>query len=204
MAKWVPKSGEVSIKIAIVGQPNSGKKNIIEHVAEQYDQSALRSVSVSDAEIVRAEFIWPEPVPDGPFIRVGLLALSGKPLHQAAEQLLLADCDALVFVVNCDPSKISECKSTLGHLMSNASRIGLDWGETLLVLQYNNAERHPSTSPEDLDSWLGVNVERVERYHTESNNREHQVLAVNAAIGAVIGKITRQSAPEAEVVPVAN
>lgn len=88
--------------------------------------------------------------------------------------------------------------------MSNASSIGLDWGETLLVLQYNNAERHPNTSPEDLDSWLGVNVERVERYHTESNNREHQVLAVNAAIGAVIGKITRQSTPEAEVVPVAN
>ena len=88
--------------------------------------------------------------------------------------------------------------------MTNASRIGLDWGETILVLQYNNAERHPNTRPEDLDSWLGVNVERVERYHTESNNRDHQVLAVNAAIGAVIGKITRQSAPEAEVVAVAN
>ena len=204
MAKWVPKSGEVSIKIAIVGQPNSGKKNIVKHVAEQYDQSAIRSASVSDAEIVRAEFIWPEPVPDGPFIRVGLLALSGKPLHQAAEQLLLADCDALVFVVNCDPSKISECKSTLGNLMTNASRIGLDWGEAVLVLQYNNAEQHPNTSQEDLDAWLGVNIERVERYHTTATNREHQVLAVNAAIGAVIAKITQQSAPKAEAVAVAN
>ena len=204
MAKWVPKSGEVSIKIAIVGQPNSGKKNIIEYVAEQYDQSALKSASVSGAEIVRTEFIWPEPVADGPFVRVGLLALSEQPLHQAAEQLLLADCDGLVFVVNCDPGKISECKSTLASLISNASRVGLDWGETMLILQYNNAERYPITRPEDLDSWLGVNVERVERYHTESNNRDHQVLAVNAAIRGVIAKIAQQSAPEAEVVAAAN
>ena len=204
MAKWVPKSGEVSIKIAIVGQPNSGKKNIIEYVAEQYDQSALKFASVSGAEIVRTEFIWPEPVADGPFVRVGLLALSEQPLHQAAEQLLLADCDGLVFVVNCDPSKISECKSTLASLMSNASRVGLDWGETMLILQYNNAEQYPNTTPEDLDSWLGVNIERVERYHTESNNRDHQVLAVNAAIRGVIAKITQQSAPEAEVAAAAN
>ena len=88
--------------------------------------------------------------------------------------------------------------------MSNASRVGLDWGETMLILQYNNAERYPNTRPEDLDSWLGVNVERVERYHTESNNRDHQVLAVNAAIRGVIAKIAQQSAPEAEVVAAAN
>ena len=49
MAKWGSKIGEkFSIKIAIVGQPNSGKKNIIEYVAEQYDQSALKSASVSE------------------------------------------------------------------------------------------------------------------------------------------------------------
>lgn len=190
MAKWVSKSGELSLKIAIIGQSSSGKKDIIRHVAEQHDQSAPKSVSVSGADVITAEFIWPEPLPDGPFVRIGLQAVSGKPSHKAADQLIMSDCDALVFVVSCDPERKSECKAALSDLMSNAAITGLNWGEAILVLQYNKAEHYPAIAPEALDSCLGVNLDRVQRYHTKSNCPDQQGLAVNAAIRAVITKMS--------------
>ncbi len=190
MAKWISKSGELELKVAIIGQPDSGKKDIIKGVAEQYDQSVPSSVPVSDAEVINVEFIWPEPLLDGPFVRVRLQGVSGKPLHQAADQLVLSDCDALVFVVSCDPDRQLGCKAALSDLMSNAATTGLDWGETPLVLQYNKAEHYPAITPEDLDSCLGVNLERVQRYHTKSDCPDQQGLAVIAAIKAVVTKMS--------------
>lgn len=198
MAKWLSKSGELSFKIAIIGQPGSGKKDIIRHVVERYDQSALRSATVSDAEVLRAEFIWPEPLPDGPFVRVELQGISGKPTHQAADQLVMSNCDALVFVVSCDPSQMSECKTALRELMSNAAVTGLNWNEVILVLQYNKADQYPITTPEALDSWLGVNLDRVQRYPTKSDSPDQQRLAVNAAIQAVIAKVSDHHAEKTE------
>jgi hypothetical protein len=197
MARQDTRAGEVTVKIAIIGQALSGKKNIIHRVAGHYDQSALRSMAVSQAEIIRTEFIWPEPVSDGPFIRVRMLALSGKPVHQAGEQLLLADCDALVFVVDCNPSSIAESRSALRNLMTNAGLTGLNWAQTKLILQYNKAESYPNIKPEDLDSWLGINTERVERFLTHSDNADHQVLAVDAAIRGVIATMTGPSPAKA-------
>ncbi len=197
MAKRNTGADEVTIKIAVIGQPQSGKKDIIEHIAAQYEQSALRSAMVSGADIVRAEFIWPEPAPGGPFVKVRIFALTGEPFHQAPEQLLLSGCDALVFVVNCNPSKISESKSALLNLMANADLTGLDWGRTPIVLQYNNAETYPDINPEDLDSWLGVNTDQVERYLTHSNKSDEIGVAVDGAIQRVISKMSDQSTTQA-------
>ena len=187
---------EITIKIAIIGQPLSGKQNIIRQVAARYGQSALRSQMVSGADIVRAEFIWPEPVSGGPFIRVRIFALIGEPLHQAAEQLLLSGSDALVFVVNCNPSKISGSRSALVNLMANADLAGLDWGQTTMVLQYNNAETYANINPEELDEWLGVNTDQVQRYLTHSNKTEELGLAVDAAIKGAITRLSDQATPK--------
>ena len=197
MAKRNTGAHEVTIKVAIIGQPQSGKKDIIGHVAAQYEQSALRSAMVSEADIIRAEFIWPEPAPGGPFVRIRIFALTGEPFHQAPEQLLLSGCDALVFVVNCNPSKISESRSALVNLMANADLARLDWGETTMVLQYNNAETYANINPEELDSWLGVNTGQVQRYLTHSNKTEELGVAVDAAIQRVISKISDQAAAKA-------
>lgn len=189
MAKRLSKSGELLLKIAIVGQPDSGKKEIITNVAEKYNQSALRTISVSNAEIVLTEFILPEPLSDGPFVRVELYTVSGSPLHQAADQLVMSDCDALVFVVSCNPSKVSECKLTLANLMQNAAHVGLDWSEVILVLQYNKAEYFPMTKIDELDAWLGVNLDQVQRFQTRTDQADQQRLAVDAAIRGAIAKI---------------
>ncbi|MCP5534986.1 MAG: hypothetical protein H7A51_01995 [Akkermansiaceae bacterium] len=190
MAKWATESGEVGIKVAVIGQPGSGKGSIVRQLANFHGQSAVRTGTVSEAEVIRTEFIWPDPLPDGPFVRVRVFALSGRPCHQAAEQLLLVDSDALVFVVDCDPSYIAESRDCLISLMANAKHVGLNWAETVTVMQYNRAERYPQLKPHELDAWLGIVNGKVARFITSSNDGENLGVAVNEAVQKVISRLS--------------
>ncbi len=192
MAKWENDSGEVSIKVAVIGQPGSGKGSILRHLATSHGQAAVRTSVISETELVRTEFIWPEPIIDGPFVRVKVFALSGKPLHQAAEQLLLHECDALVFVADCDPLYIADSRDSLLALMTNATHVGLNWEETVIVMQYNRAERYPHMKPDELDAWLGIEDGKVARHITASNSGENLGVAVNDAVQKVIARLTEQ------------
>jgi len=156
MARWLQDAGEVGIKVAIVGQPGSGKDGILRHLADTQGQASVRTGQISEAEVLRTEFIWSEPVLGGLFARVRVFAISGHPAHQAAEQMLLLDADAIVFVVDCDPRFIEGSRECLLAMMSNAEHAGVDWKETVVVMQYNHAERYPDFKPHDLDVWLGV------------------------------------------------
>ncbi len=193
MARWKNDTGEVTVKIAIVGQPGSGKGSIIRSLATAHTQAAVRTGLVSEAEVLRTEFIWPDPIPDGPFVRVKAFALSGNPTHQAAEQLLLEGADALVFVVDCDPEYISGSRDCLLALMSNAGHVGLDWGETAVVMQYNRSERYPQMNVGEVDAWLGVDPGQVARYVTISDAGENLTVAANDAICKVITRLTKQT-----------
>ncbi|MBT8044851.1 MAG: 50S ribosome-binding GTPase [Verrucomicrobiae bacterium] len=193
MAKWGTDSGEVAIKVAIVGQPGAGKSSIIRALADTNMQAAVRTGIVSEAEVMRTEFIWPDPIPDGPFVRVKVFALSGNPLHQAAEQLLLVDVDALVFVVDCDPAYIAASRDRLLSLMTNARHLGLDWSQTTVVMHYNRTERYPHMNTAEVDAWLGIEAGKVARHTTTSQSGEHLTVAVNDAIHSVITRLIKQA-----------
>ncbi len=192
MARWNTDTGEVTIKIAIVGQPGSGKGSIIRSLAKVHMQAAVRTGIVAEAEVLRTEFIWPDPIPDGPFVRVKVYALSGNPSHQAAEQLLLEGVDALVFVVDCDPKYIAESRDRLISMMSNAGHVGLDWANTAVVMQYHRSERYPHMNSKEVDAWLGVDHGQVARYVTTSDAGENLIVATDDAIRKVITRLTKQ------------
>ena len=147
MAKWSSDKGEVTIKVAVVGQHGAGKRAIIQEVAAARGHATLRTGFVSDAEVARTEFIWPEPIPDGPFVKVKLFGLIGNPVHEAAEQMMLMDADAIVFVVDCDVNAIAASRDKLIAMMGNATHVGLDWQSVVVVMQYNRAERYPHARP---------------------------------------------------------
>lgn len=192
MAKWSSDKGEVTIKLAVVGQVGSGKRSIIQQVALSRGHAPLRTGMVSGAEVARTEFIWPDPLPDGPFIKVRVFALTGNPLHEAAEQLMLMDADAVVFVVDCDANAISASRDKLIAMMANATHVKLDWEQTIVVMQYNRAERYPQLKPDDLDQWLGIKEANVARFITSSNSGDDLCAAVNEAVEKVIGKLVEQ------------
>lgn len=195
MAKWSSDKGEVTVKIAVVGQPGAGKRSIIQEVANARGQATMRTGMISGAEVARTEFIWPEPLTDGPFVKVRVFGLTGNPMHEAAEQLMLMDADAVVFVVDCDAHAITASREKLIAMMGNATHVGMDWQSTLVVMQYNRAERYPQLKPGDLDQWLGIKEANVARYITSSNSGVNLCVAVNEAAQKVIAKLQSEKAP---------
>ena len=181
MAKWANGQGEVSVKIAVVGQPGSGKIKILQQLAASQGQASVRTAALSEGEVARTEFIWSEPLPDGPFVRIKVFALCGNPVHQAAEQCLLRDADGIVYVVNCDPQTITASRETLLSMLQNAAYVGIDWQQSVVVMQYNQADLYPNFKPSDLDGWLGVNDGTVSRHITSTKGDDLGVAVMDAA-----------------------
>lgn len=193
MAQWENNQNEVTIKIAVVGQAGSGKKKIINQLAASHGQASVRTSALSGAEVARTEFIWPDPLPDGPFVRVRIFALTGDPLHQAAEQCLLKDADAAVYVVNCDPKTIEASRACLLAMLANADLMGIDWARSTVVMQYNQADRYPNFKPSDLDGWLGINGSAVSRHITSTSGDDLGVGVMDAA-AKVVNQLIKQLA----------
>lgn len=198
MAKWSENKGEVSVKIAIVGQSGSGKRNIIQQLAATHGHAALRTGCVSETEVARTEFIWPEPLPDGPFVKVRIFALTGNPQHEAAEQVMLMSADAIVFVVDCSPEQISGSRDKLIALMSNVEAVGMDWEKVVVVMQYHRADLYPKFRPDDLDQWLGITNGSVARFVTRSNGDAEMCVAVDDAVQKVINRLANEHAHSAQ------
>lgn len=188
MAHEVRGQNEVVIKVAILGQVGAGKSKILSAVATAHGQADVRTTSLSGAEVLRTEFSWPDLLPDDSSLRVRVFALTGQPMHQAAEQCLLADVDAIIYVVNCAPDTISASRECLLAMIQNAAKVGLDWANTVMVMQYNRADLYPGFKPSDLDRWLGITQNNVPRYITGEQG-ENQGVAVNDAIAKVVAKL---------------
>lgn len=181
MAKWVGKQRDLNVKIAVVGQSGSGKINIINQLAVSKGQSSVSTTALADAEVSRTQFIWPEPLADGTFVRVKIYALCGDPKHQALEQCLLNQADGVVYVVNCDPQMIHSSRESLLNMLKNASSVGIDWQKSVIVMQYNQADKYPNFIPSDLDGWLGITNGNVARHITSSEGENLGVAVMDAA-----------------------
>jgi len=193
MAHQVRGSSEIAIKIAVLGQVGAGKLQILSQVADFHGHAHVRTTALSGAEVARTEFVWPESLPDGGSVRARVFALTGSPQHQAAEQCLLADADAIVFVVNCAPDTISASRDCLLAMTQNAAKAGVDWAKTVMVMQYNRADHYPGFKPSDLDGWLGIANNNVPRHITSSQGQDLGI-AVNDAVSKVTVKLSQQSA----------
>ena len=193
MGKWVEDRGELSIKIAVVGQAGAGKIKILNQLAASQGQASVRTSMLSDAEVARTEFIWPERLPDGSFVRVKIFALSGSPMHQAAEQCLLTQADGVVYVVNCDPQTITASRASLLGMLRNAARVGVDWKQSAVVMQYNRANKYPNFKPSDLDGWLGLDSRHVSRHITSTEGDDLGVAVIDAA-AKVVDRLSKELA----------
>lgn len=187
---------ELVVKIVLTGLPGSGKADVLRHMARRHAHDSIRVGEVAGGAVYGTEFYWPEELADGRRLRVRLFALSGRPAYNAVHELLIADCDGLVFVADVRPERLAEAQEVFRGTLFNIGRSGRDLKAMPLVLQYHHAGEKPEFDLDKMDQWLGVSPGSVERL-TACYPREEDHLC--AGVEQVVKRIAREACPEQEI-----
>jgi signal recognition particle receptor subunit beta len=175
----------VVAKIVLTGVPGSGKSAILQQVADRYAHSSVSVGDVAGGAVFRTEFFWPEVLRDGRRLRVRLFAVSGHPCYNAVDELLLADCDGIVFVTGVTPESLARGRVALRTLVFNAGRNDYELDSRPIVFHYAKADRQPGFLPEQADEALGIPAGSVVRFVTGTRVGEDLCQAVEWVVAWV-------------------
>lgn len=187
---------ELVVKVVLTGLPESGKAVVLRHIAHRRAHDSISAGEFAGGAVHATEFYWPEQLTDGRRLRVRLFALSGRPAYNAVHELLVADCDGLVFVADVRPERLAEAQEAFRGTAFNVGRSGRDLKTIPLVLQYHHRGVAPEFDLDKMDRWLGVEPGSVERL-TACYPREEDDLC--AGVEQVVKRIAREACPEQEI-----
>jgi hypothetical protein len=187
---------ELVVKIVLTGLPGSGKAVVLRYIARRHAHDSIRVGEVGGGSVYATEFYWPEELLDGRRLRVRLFALSGRPAYNAVHELLITDCDGLVFAADVRPERLAEAQEVFRGMLFNLERSGRDPKAMPLVLQYHHSGARPEFDLDKMDRWLGIAPGTVERL-TACYPREEDDLC--AGVEQVVKRIAREACPEQEI-----
>lgn len=182
------------VKVVLVGPPGGGKAAIVKEMAEKYAYSSLRAGEVGGGKVFRTEFFWPPSLPDGGRLRVRLFGISGRPIYQAVEELVMAAADGLVFVANLDRHEADPARAALQSMAQNAQRNELNLISLPAAIQYNQSLR-PSMSADEMDEWLGITPGLVPRFLNKLEGDGEMRAAVEWVIAQIADPPDDRSVP---------
>lgn len=197
MAGVVNNGQDVLAKVVLTGIPDSGKGELLRHMARRHAHDSVRVGEVGGGAVYRTEFYWPEELEGGRRLRVRLFALSGRPTFNAVSELLLAGCDGLVFVADVQPDRLAEVQAAFRGVIYNAGRSGIDLKRLPLVMQYHHRGEEPGFDPDRMDQWLGITSGEVERLTIRFSEEDQ---AGCAGVEQVLRRIAREACPEQNMI----
>lgn len=172
MAHIDHESRTVAVKIALVGQPASGKAEILREIASQLGGVAVTEGSLPGAKIYRAEIPWDESLGNGYRLIIKAYTLSGEPTFGSATQFVMNDADAFLFVADYGTENPKEAREQMQSLVDAARRNNQDLAAMPFFLQYHFFERNPALPPERMDEAIGIPPGSLPRYCTCANSTE--------------------------------
>ena len=159
-------SSECAAKVVLVGSSGVGKAAIVKAMAKKYAHSAVRAGEIGEGKVFRTEFFWPEPLHDGGRLFVRLFGISGNPVYNAVEELVLANADGVVFVANLAHDEGPAVRAALRAMVLNGQHSGIDFTSMPAALHYHLGACVPAFEPNEMDEWLGIPTGSVPRFVT--------------------------------------
>lgn len=185
MARLTANRDAVVVRLVYDGPPRSGKTTSLSSLAKTLGRPLL---SPEEAEGRTVFFDWLEFV-GGRFqglpIRCEIVSVPGQESLAARRRALIAEADAVVFVLNSVPDQISMAASHLRELHQALDGQGLP--RPGIVVQANHRDRPDAVAVDELRDALGLDgLALIESVATESQGiREAFVLSVRLALDRV-------------------
>ena len=163
-----PKAATPTCKIVVTGPPGSGKGAYVKAVAARHGPNAAREYRLAECNVVRAEFLTPNP--DGEDLHIVLQALTGPHDFAASDELLLRGADGILFLCEADPAGLGQILDALRVLTEQAARCEVDFSRVPVAFQYHRVERQPAFDADQMDRSLGIPTDSVPRFSTTSQH----------------------------------
>ena len=149
-------SKEVNCKIVYVGTGLSGKTTNVQYIYEntQTDRAGkLVSLSTENERTLFFDFL-PLSIGEvrGYKTRFHLYTIPGQTFYEASRDFILKGVDGVVFVVDCEPTRMEANLEAWDHFQLALERQGYDMSRIPLVFQYNKRDLPNAASIEDLEA----------------------------------------------------
>ncbi len=158
MAEYDPEAKRLIIKIVYYGPALSGKSTNLMHLHDILDPGKCGEFMSFETKGDRTLFFDFLPLliksADGMKVKIKLYTVPGQVAHDATRKTVLSRADGVVFVADSQVSQGVSNFESFDNLEKNAVRVGLDFEQLPLVIQFNKRDLPGIISETDvLERW---------------------------------------------------
>ena len=141
----------LSFKLVYYGPAQSGKTSNLLRLHDLLQAQLKGDLMALETQSDRTLFFDLLPLgfkaPSGLLIKLRLFTVPGQVQHDGTRKAVLSRADGVVFVADSQPHEAANNAEAFQNLADNAARVGLDFEQLPLVVQFNKRDL-PGVAPE--------------------------------------------------------
>ncbi|MEM1024171.1 MAG: ADP-ribosylation factor-like protein [Myxococcota bacterium] len=158
---------ELTLKVVYYGPALSGKTTNIEALHAAMDPSVRGRLMTLDTKGDRTLFFDLLPAHfqtrSGFMVKLKLFTVPGQVMHESTRRIVLAGCDAVVFIADAAKSQRSQNNAAFSELIKNLKENGLDPNNFPIVIQFNKLDLPDAISERELTEYERSGKEPIHR-----------------------------------------
>jgi mutual gliding-motility protein MglA len=151
---------EMTAKIVYYGAGLCGKTTNLIAIFDKLDEQSRGKMLSLATKTDRTLFFDLLPVDIGKIgafnLKIQLYTVPGQVFYNETRKLVLKGADAVVFVVDSQPSMLESNRESFKNLLENLEQNSIDPNEIPVVIQYNKRDIPGVTPVEELETQLGL------------------------------------------------
>lgn len=163
MAELNEEEKKIVVKIVYYGPALSGKTTNLMQLHDILNPAGCGELMTFETKGDRTLFFDLLPLvvksESGFRVKIKLFTVPGQVAHDATRKAVLSRADAVIFVADSQTSQAMSNFESFDNLEKNAGRVGLDFDNLPLVIQFNKRDLKDIISEQEvLDRWQPTNL----------------------------------------------
>jgi len=160
MAEYDQQRNKLTFKLVYYGPALSGKTTNLIRLHDQLASDKTGEIMSLETQNDRTLFFDLLPVgfraPSGLMLQFKLFTVPGQVQHDSTRKAVLSRADAVVFVADSQVSQQLNNAGSFQNLEDNIARVGLDFAQLPLVVQFNKRDLSAILSEDEIrERWYG-------------------------------------------------
>ena len=154
MVEWAPENKKMVVKLVYYGPALSGKSTNLMRLHDILNPTNCGEFMSFETKGDRTLFFDFLPLlvktADGLHVKIKLYTVPGQVAHDATRKAVLSRADGVVFVADSQSSQAVSNFESFDNLEKNVHRVGLDFDNLPLVIQFNKRDLPDIISQEEV------------------------------------------------------